>query len=188
MNTIDTKNTIFAGFSLIELLIVIAVASILLAVGIPSFRTFIDSQKIVTTASEFYGGINMTRAEAIKRGARVDMVATDGTNWNKGWTIFIDANDNHKVDAGETIIFTHEAIPTNMTLTGNFSDNSSPYISYTGNGRSRTNASSQTPQAGTATFVLGSYTRRVKINFLGRARICNPDTDTKTCGNNSSGS
>jgi hypothetical protein len=29
--------------------------------------------------------------------------------------------------------------------------------------------------------------RRVKVNFLGRARICNPDTDLKTCADNATG-
>ena len=123
----------------------------------------------------------MTRAEAIKRGDRVDMIANDGTNWSSGWTVFIDKNNNLKVDSGETIVFQHDAVPTTFTITNVFTDTASTYISYTGNGRSRTNASSQQPQAGTVTFGLGNATRQVVINFLGRTRICNPDVDTVTC-------
>ncbi|MBI3285738.1 MAG: GspH/FimT family pseudopilin [Burkholderiales bacterium] len=176
------------GFSLVELMVTIAIATILMTLAIPSFRTFMDNQRLVSTASEFYAAINMTRAEAIKRGARVDMVATDGTSWTSGWTVFIDANDNLKVDAGERIIFTHDATAANLSSASKFTDIRQTYISYTGNGRSRTNSSSQQPQAGTVEFKLGQAIRRIKVNFLGRTRICNPDTNKKTCAYNLDGS
>lgn len=175
------------GFSLIELMITLSIAGVLLAVGVPNFKAFIQNQKLVATASEFYGAINMTRAEAIKRGDKVDMIATDGADWSKGWTIYVDANDNHKIDLGETIIFNKQVTAQGITISSNFTDSATPYISYTGNGRSRTYKSSQTPQAGTATFTFGASIRKVKINFLGRARICNPAIDTKTCDNNVTG-
>jgi type IV fimbrial biogenesis protein FimT len=175
------------GYTIIELMITVSIAVILLAIAIPSFKTMIDNQRLVTTASEFYAAINLTRAEAIKRGARVNIVANDGVKWTSGWTVFIDSNENLKVDAGETIIFTHDATVANLTSVSTFTDTSSTYISYTGNGRSRTNASSQQPQAGTVSFALGDATRRVKVNFLGRARICNPQTNLNTCSSTANG-
>ncbi|AZP11327.1 GspH/FimT family pseudopilin [Undibacterium parvum] len=175
------------GFTLVELMTTISIAVILMAIAIPSFKTMIENQRLVTTASEFYAAVNLTRAEAIKRGARVNMVANDGAKWTSGWTVFIDANDNLLVDAGETIIFTHDATVANITSVNTFTDTSSTYISYTGNGRSRTKASSQQPQAGTVSFTLGDATRRVKINFLGRARICNPVANLSTCSSTVSG-
>lgn len=184
------KTSFLRGFSLVELMITLGIAAIIMSMAVPTFKTFIDKQRLLTTASEFYSAVNMTRAEAIKRGSRVNMVATDGTNWTSGWTVFIDANSNLKVDAGETIIFSHDA--TNLTstsigITNNFTDSASTYISYTGNGRSRTDASSQQPQAGTVTFTLGTSVRRVKINFLGRSRICDPSVDLNTCGDTQTG-
>ena len=187
MNITVSINRASKGFSLIELMITLSIAVILLSIAIPSFKTMIDTQRLVSTASEFYAAINLTRAEAIKRGNRVNMIANDGTNWTSGWTVFIDSNDNLQVDAGETVIFTHDVTSTNLTSLNTFTDTTSTYISYTGNGRSRTNASSQQPQAGTVSFTLGSATRRVKINFLGRARICNPDTNLKTCSHTVNG-
>jgi len=175
------------GFSLVELMVTVAIAAILMAIAAPSFSIFIDNQKLLTTATEFYSAVNMTRSEAIKRGAQVTLAANDGATWTSGWTVFVDTNGNARPDAGETTIFTHDATSKKMEVAGQFTDGASPYISYTGNGRSRTNASSQQPQAGTISFKLGVATRRVKVNFLGRARICNPDTDLKTCDVNDTG-
>ncbi|MDY7537341.1 GspH/FimT family pseudopilin [Undibacterium sp. RTI2.1] len=165
------------GFSLVELMVTISVAAILLAIGAPSFSSFINNQKLVSTASEFYAAINMTRSEAIKRGSRVDMVPNDGANWSSGWTVFIDANSNQIVDPGETIIFFHEASANIITIASTFV---APYISYTGNGRTRTNASSQTPNPGTVSFTSGSTVRIVIINFLGRSQICDPSKSVCT--------
>lgn len=175
------------GFSLVELMVTVAIAAILMAIAAPTFSIFIDNQKLLTTATEFYSAVNMTRSEAIKRGAQVTLAANDGVAWTSGWTVFVDTNGNARPDAGETTIFTHDATSKKMEVVGQFTDGTSPYISYTGNGRSRTNANSQQPQAGTISFKLGAATRRVKVNFLGRARICNPDTDLKTCADNATG-
>ncbi|WP_423707694.1 GspH/FimT family pseudopilin [Undibacterium sp. WLX3042] len=176
-----------SGFSLVELMVTVAIAAILMAIAAPSFKIFIDNQKLLTTATEFYSAVNMTRSEAIKRGAQVTLAANDGASWTSGWTVFVDTNGNARPDTGETTIFTHDATTKNMEVTGQFTDSASPYVSFTGNGRSRTNTSSQQPQAGTVSFKLGTAIRRVKVNFLGRARICNPDTDLKTCADNATG-
>lgn len=176
------------GFSLTELIVVLAIAAILMTIAAPTFTTFTNTQRLVAAANEFYTAVNLTRSEAIKRGSRVDMVANDGIHWTSGWTIFIDKNNNLKVDPGEPIIFQHDPTSQNLTISSNFAGSALPYISYMGSGRSRTNASSQQPLAGTTTFTLDTATRRIKVNFLGRARICDPATDLKTCTDTNNGS
>ena len=165
------------GFTIIELMITITIAAILLMLGIPSFTTFIGNQKLIATASEFYSAVNLTRSEAIKRGARVDLVPNNGVSWNSGWTVFIDVNSNQLVESSETILFKHDAISSDITIA---STSINPYISYIGNGRTRTNVSSQTPGPCTVSFTYATTIRRVAINFLGRSRICNPSNDL-TC-------
>ena len=54
------------GFSLIELMIVIAILGIVLSLGVPMFRTFMQNQKIRATAESIYNGLQMARGEAIK--------------------------------------------------------------------------------------------------------------------------
>jgi Tfp pilus assembly protein FimT len=59
-------------------MVTVAIAAILMAIAAPSFSIFIDNQKLLTTATEFYSAVNMTRSEAIKRGAQVTLAANDG--------------------------------------------------------------------------------------------------------------
>jgi type IV fimbrial biogenesis protein FimT len=172
------------GYSLVEALITISIAAILLSVAAPNFSEFIRTQRVASATREFQSSLSLTRAEAIKRGARVDMVANDGQSWNSGWRVFVDRNDNWIYDDNETLIFQHDALPTEIAVSSRFTDSTVPYISYTGSGRSRTKLSIQQPQLGTVSFSGGNAIRRVKVNFLGRARSCDPANDKKTCSPN----
>lgn len=171
-----------AGFSLTELLIVIAIIGIFASLGAPNFRDMIERQRIATTVNDFFSAIYLARSEAIRLGARVDLVPKDATgDWAKGWVVFIDENGNQRPDSRERIIFSHDAAARGMSIAASLTDSKVQYLAYTGSGRTRTNASSQATQFGTFTFKLGKQTRKIKLNFLGRPRVCNPDTDGATC-------
>ena len=165
-----------AGFTLVESMIVLAVAVILLGMAVPSFQRFLDNQRLTTAVNELHTAILLTRSEAIKRGVRVDLVAQgDPADWSQGWLVFADANVNGVADAGEEIVFRRGPITGGFTLSSTMSDNSRPYIAYDGTGRTRTNASAQAVQAGNISFSRdGTELRRIVINFLGRPRVCNP--------------
>lgn len=170
------------GFSTIELMVVLSVAAILLGIGVPSFQTLQQSQQITAATNDLFAAINLTRSEAIQRGTRVDLVpAEDGTDWAKGWSVFVDENNNQRPDHGEQVIFSHGAVAHGIRIKANFSDSKVQYVAYNGTGRTRTNASSHTPQLGTLALTLDRHERRIKINFLGRARVCNPATDGPSC-------
>jgi type IV fimbrial biogenesis protein FimT len=171
-----------SGFSLVELLMVISISAILLAVGIPGFGALINKQRVVTTANDFFMSISLTRSEAIRRGARVDMAPIDGTDWAKGWVVFVDKNNNQIQDSGDETIAIHQVELRGMTIQSGLTDSSRPYLAYNGTGRTRTNSSSQTPQLGTISFTLDGQVRRIKLNFLGRPRLCNPDIDNTCTG------
>lgn len=169
------------GFSLIELMVVMSIVAILLAIGVPSFRSLMQHQKMTATVNDFFAAINLTRSEAIQRGTRVDLVPAEASDWNKGWIVFIDENNNQKADAGEQIIFSHGPVPAGMVITSAFFDSKVKYLAYNGTGRTRTNASSQTPQAGHVSFTMGEQVRKIMVNLLGRPRVCNPDVEKSTC-------
>jgi type IV fimbrial biogenesis protein FimT len=169
------------GFSMVELMVVLSIAAILLTVSVPSFRHLIQQQKITTTVNDFFAAINLARSEAIQRGSRVDLVPADAADWAKGWIVFIDRNNNQKADTDEKIIFAHGPAPSGISIQSALTDSQVKYIAYHGSGRTRTNASSQSPQIGTISFTIGEQVRRIKINFLGRPRVCNPVVESATC-------
>lgn len=168
---------------MIELMVVLAVAAILLSVGVSGFYGLVQNQRLTTAANGFFSALHLTRSEAIQRGGRVDLVPADSVNWANGWIIFIDQNANQKMDSSEHLIFSQGPVSGKIVIKSVLTDSSKPYIAYNGSGRTRTNGSSQAPQLGTISFSMDSGIRRIKLNFSGRARICNPDDD-KTCTGN----
>ena len=75
------------GFTLIELMVVISVAAILAAVGVPSFKHFIANQRVKSTSIELTGALFLARSEAVKRNANVTLAPKTTGDWTSGWTI-----------------------------------------------------------------------------------------------------
>jgi type IV fimbrial biogenesis protein FimT len=59
------------GFTLIELMVAIVIMGVVLVVGIPSFRTWIENGQIRTGANSLFNGLNLARGEAIRRNETV---------------------------------------------------------------------------------------------------------------------
>ena len=93
------------GFTLIEMLIVLAIGAIVLAMGLPNLTEFVADQRVRTAQSDLVGELTYVRAEAIKNAARVTM-ARSGATWKDGWRIFVDANANGVLDVGEALLRT----------------------------------------------------------------------------------
>lgn len=96
------RRHIAAGFTLIELVITIAIVAILLAVALPNFHDFVIHSTVNSTANDLVGALNTARAEAVKRGRPVAVIANGG-NWNTGWQVVV---------AKETAPGVIEAVPT----------------------------------------------------------------------------
>lgn len=79
-----------SGFTLIELVVTIAVASILVAVALPNFRTLLQNSRMTTHVNELLSDVNFARSEAIKRRSNITICSsTTGTsctggNWRDG--------------------------------------------------------------------------------------------------------
>lgn len=78
-----------AGFTLIEVLVVMAIAAILLSIGIANFRPFIDQSRFSSAANDMVAALNLARSEAIFR-SRPVALQRKGVAWTEGWTLFID--------------------------------------------------------------------------------------------------
>jgi type IV fimbrial biogenesis protein FimT len=61
------------GFTLVELMITMAVALVLIMIAVPSFKNITLSNKLTTTANDLVGSINLARMEAIRRNASTQL-------------------------------------------------------------------------------------------------------------------
>lgn len=98
------------GFTLLELLVTLTVASILVSVGVPGFIDIVRNNRAATNANELVSALSIARSEAIRRGARIsvcrsdDAATCDGT-WADGWIVFVDtaATDTAAPVVGEVL-------------------------------------------------------------------------------------
>jgi type IV fimbrial biogenesis protein FimT len=68
------------GFTLVELMVTLTVASVLLVIAVPSFRNLIVSNALTTAANELVGALNLARMEAVKRNASVQFCSDVAAN------------------------------------------------------------------------------------------------------------
>jgi type IV fimbrial biogenesis protein FimT len=121
-----------AGFTLLELMVVLAIAGVLMAVAIPAMGDFIRNGRITGAANDVMAALHFTRSEAIKRRLPVTLctsanaINADGTANTvnpacaaspllTGWIAFVDTNQSEQWDAGEQILLNHE--PMNAQIT-----------------------------------------------------------------------
>jgi len=109
----------FLGFTLIELMITLALAAIILSLGIPSFRDVIQNNRAATQSNELIAALGLARSEAVRRGANVILcpstnqaTCTGGNNWANGWIALVE------LPAGQPPIRTWPALRGGSTLTG----------------------------------------------------------------------
>jgi type IV fimbrial biogenesis protein FimT len=99
-----------SGFSVVELMIAVAVGAILLTGAGPTFSSVVHKNRISAATAQLYVSLYAARGEALKRRSAVRVCPSanstscrnDG-DWSDGWLIFEDANANNAPDAAEII-------------------------------------------------------------------------------------
>lgn len=74
------------GFTVIEMMVTVAVLVILIGLTAPGFREIILSQGVKTASFDVFSGLALARSEAVTRNTTVT-VTPSGGNWSNGWTI-----------------------------------------------------------------------------------------------------
>ena len=149
------------GFSLIELMVTIAVLGILLTVAVPSFTDVVLGSRLRSYANDFLASVFQARGEAIKRNAVVNLCASsNGTsctvsNWEQGWIVL----------ASGTVIQRHAALSPGLKMTESGAVNS---LNFQPTGVGVTPA---TLTVCRATPSVGGQERVITINSTGRASI-----------------
>jgi type IV fimbrial biogenesis protein FimT len=79
------------GFTLIELMMTMAVLGIIVTLAVPSFNNFVLKTRVNGAATEIQMSLLIARSEAVKRNATISVTPVSSTNWTQGWDVtFVD--------------------------------------------------------------------------------------------------
>jgi type IV fimbrial biogenesis protein FimT len=170
------------GFSLLQLLVTLAVAGTLLGLAVPSFRAFLLDSRMTADVNAFVLAVQVARSEVAKRGRTVVVCRTldrqrcDGAALDlaAGFMVFINEDDDYPPARGraEPLLYAHE-----RELTGRISANR-PFFEFRPRPRRSTNGTvvfCDERGAGAARAVIVSYTGRPRIGRRtadGKPLIC----------------
>ncbi len=165
------------GYTMLELLTTVAVAALLLSLGVPSLNSLVRSNRIVSDTNEFIATINMARAEALNNVLQVtvcksrNQVSCDASaSWHDGWIVFVDNDEDEQRDTAapvETLLLVHEDLEGSNTLRSAAFSN---WIAFRPNGLAIGNA------ANAGVFSLcndagATYGRDISISRIGSTSI-----------------
>lgn len=172
------------GHTLLELLAVLSIAALLMAAALPSLQQVLARQQVRAAATDLFSAIELTRAQAMARGQRVLLMPAGpgGMDWRTGWLVFIDRNVNLAFDGDDELLFRQGPLAADIIVQFAFSSATPPlYIAYNGAGRSCSATNSLAARWGTLSLILGKQRRHIKINMLGRVRVCDPQQQPANC-------
>jgi len=179
------------GFTLMELMVVLALVGVIMGLAVPNFRTFVLNNRLTGGANDLLGSIVLARTEAIKRQLPVAVCATADPNtavpvcsgaWAQGassaWVVWVDADNDWVPDnnVNEPVLQRHAALDASVTVR---SDNNGR-IKYLLTGFASPPSGGITPTAnvaicdvrGTVATIGGvSAARAVRISATGRPRV-----------------
>ncbi|PXX89401.1 pilus assembly protein [Marinobacter vulgaris] len=114
-----TDRSALRGFTLIELMVVVAVLAIVATVAVPSFRQVIENNRLATESNRLFSAMSFARSEAVRVGDDVSLSARTG-GFDAGWCVHLGADCSgtdilRQFDAGNQLDYTASA----STLTFN---------------------------------------------------------------------
>lgn len=175
------------GFTMVELAVVMSVIAILTTIALPSFMAMIGNAQIRTVGESFRNGLQLTRAEAVKRNQQVRFKLNADNSWEVGCVTVVGDTDGDGVEDCPAIITkkaSKEGSSTKIQVTKTGSDN----VIYTSFGVQAGVAGQLQKLEITNTNLSASDARNINVLFpmgTGTIRMCEPaitaPTDPRKC-------
>lgn len=176
-----------AGFTLIELMVTMALAAVFLVVAVPSMQDFMASQQVAATATSLQTAAMQARSRAMQDNRRVMVQpfchpdtpsCSSPPTWADGWQVYVDVVVDQTYVAGtDTLVLTEAAAPSGVTVTKESGTND--FFGFDGSGFLATIGA-----PGNSRWKIASTkTNRIRCLYIersGRARVADPNPST-TC-------
>ena len=185
---------------MIELLVALSIAAILLAVGVPSFRSTIASNRLTSTTNDLVASLAQARSEAIKRGVRVTVcISSNGADcattgsWEQGWISFVDITRSGTTAAVDTpgspvdddvVLAVTQRAASTTSIQG--SAEVAQYVSFSSDGTTRNMLG--TSQTGTlrvcepsSALTNANRAREIDVSPVGRLSTITPTNIAASC-------
>lgn len=116
------------GFTLVELMVVLAVLALMIGIGVPAFNGIIQRNRLAAAANEFVSALQTARMEAVRRNRRAVLCpSTNGTSCGGGnWArlvIFIDEDLSGDVNGDELVVRTTDIVRAGSGVTASSGTN-----------------------------------------------------------------
>ena len=167
MTLAPTPHPSSAAFTLVELLIAMAIIAILLGLAAPSFQAFVQDARITSEARKFSLALQTARSEASRINASVLLCASAGnsvcgTDWTTNKLVFADADHDKTRSSAETLIFSGAPSAPRITVTGP----AAGWIEFNSSGQANALASFKLCDSRT-----GNVGRLVSVELTGRSSL-----------------
>ena len=164
-----------AGFTLIELMLVVGIVGVVTLFALPSMRDIVTTNRMKSVSLDLYTSLTLARSEAVKRNNSSVAVVPAAGGWQNGWTVkCIDSAGS--CGGADVTVIAGEAVDSSLTLTGPGGN-----ITFNRDGRLSSAAASFTVKAGTNNAA--SPMRCVDLDTSGRpkTKVDTNHTDSDGC-------
>jgi len=128
------------GFTLIELMVTVAIAAIVLALAAPAFTDLIARNRMTAAVNTFVTNLQLARSEAVKRGSAVSLCpdnpdtdeidCSGDTDWDVGYLVFFDPDENGELANPEADVVRHVEGSTTAAITVTGKDEEDDFVAF----------------------------------------------------------
>ena len=171
------------GFTLLELMVVVALLVLGVTVAIPALGGMVDEARLSAATNRLLGGLSLARGEALRRGERVTLCrSADGmecggsSSYAQGWLVFVDPAGTLQFTDLQQRLWVNSGEQVEMQANQPLQN----YVSFVASGQSR--YASGGFQAGRVTLCsAGGRARQVVVSATGRVRSHRVEQPGEVC-------